>query len=169
MLISDLISYASTHLLHKSLSDDDALPWINDALDRLGVDARLLAEQTFTAAARAWNPLPGDCLKVCRVTDASGYDCYSWEADHSRIRFLQSGAYNVAYYRAPTPATAVTQEPDCPAALHQALAYYLAYRFESRMFPGAGHTLAWLAEFDQRLALFKHSAPGRNRTIKVGR
>ncbi|TYO95128.1 hypothetical protein [Desulfallas thermosapovorans] len=151
MTAQEIITYTAERLLKKAMDTADGLGWLNDALEDMGVDAGLFKEQAIVSVAGVWNDLPADCLKVYEVRDSTGCDYYGWEADRKRIRLADDGTFTLRYYRPPIALADGEQVPECPEVFHRALAYYIAYRFEARDFPGENATLAWLSEYQTRL------------------
>jgi hypothetical protein len=151
MTAGDIIAFAADRLVKKSIDPNDGIGWLNDALTDLGIDAFRFNEQAIVAVANTWVNLPADCLKVYEVRDSQGKDYRDWEADAARIRFADDDTFTVRYYRLPNEVVSINDTPDCPEIYHRALAYYIAYRFEARDFPGEQDTLAWLSEYQARM------------------
>jgi len=171
MTAQEIITYAAERLLKKAVDTMDGLGWLNDAVQSLGVDAGQFEEQAIVAAAGVWSDLPADspadCLKVYEVRDGTGSDYYGWEADRKRIRFADDGTFTLRYYRLPAILTDGAQVPECPEVFHRVLAYYIAYRFEARDFPGENTTVAWLSEYQTRLEKAKAQLQKNAKLVNV--
>jgi len=151
MTVQEIIEYASKQLLNKNVPMVDGIAWINDALLILGIDAGVFDEAEYTAVSGMWQGLPEDCLKVYEVRDSKDYDYNNFDADTLRIRFWDTGTYTVRYYKRPEPVEDESSEPDCRKDLHNALAYYIAYRWWKRNFPGEQATQSWYDEYLTRV------------------
>lgn len=168
MTVQDIIDYAANQLLKKAVALADGVAWINDALLALGIKAAVFVEQQIAATPGLWNDLPQDFLKVYEIRDGKGYDYYNWEADDSRIRFWDSDTYTVRYYKRPDEVVGGSSVPDCRADLQGALAYYIAFRFWKRNFPGEKPTEDWFGEYRARVSMGK-AKQKKNTGIKVER
>jgi len=170
MTVQDIINYASSRLLGKSVNSSDAIDWINDALNEMGVDARkTTTSQIVAQESETWYNLPSGCLSIDEVQASDGHRYSFWHTDGNRIMFMDADTYTIRYFVMPSKVVNATDIPDCPEVYHQALAYYVAYRFDARDFPGANLSMARLNEYRSRYAQAKSSLPKRERYIRVWR
>lgn len=171
MTVQQILDYASSQLVGKSISPTDAIAWINDALDEMSTDARRFATSQLAVSAKdTWYDLPQACLKLDgEVLDSQGKPYYFWYTDGTRIKFRDVDTYTLRYYIAPTKVSTVNDVPECPEAFHQALAYYLAYRFDARDFPGSELAVARLNEYRLRYSEAKSRLQPKERYIRAWR
>jgi len=169
--VLDIANYAANRILGKSVNINDAIDWINDALDQMGTDARRFSSsQLSSVESGTWYDLPADCLKVDEVLNSNGKEYPFWLTDGTRIKFRASDTlYTLHYYRNPNKVTAQTDTPDCPDAFHLALAYYVAYRFDDRDFPGSEMAAARFNEFLTHYNNAKEKLQKKDRYIRVWR
>lgn len=167
MTVLDIANYAANRILGKSVNINDAIDWINEALDQMGEDARRFSTTSLAAQKNTWYDLPLDCLKLVEVTDSKGRMYPLWYTDGTRIRFKDTDTYTLRYYRNPNRVTAQTDVPDCPDAFHLPLAYYIAYCFDNRDFPGSEMAAARFNDFLMRYNNAKEKLQKKERFIQV--
>lgn len=167
MTVQDIINYAANRLVKKAIDPNDGMDWVKEALADLGIDAGRFNEQVIVAAANTWVNLPADCLKVYEVRDSAGEDYLDWEADRARIRFADDDTFTLRYYRLPNPVTTLTDTPDCPEIFHRCFAYYIAFRFFDRYFPGEQDAASWLAEYQARVTSALNQLQKKNKRVNV--
>lgn len=166
MTVSEIAGLASS-IYGYPVTVSDAAAFINDALTELAYNLNNKSTYTIQAEGNTWYTLPQDFLKVDYVETETGAPYRHWRADGNQIMFYHAGTYVVHYYRMPRQVSAANDVPDCPAILHPAFAYYIVYRLEAKDAPADNETVAWLGEYQRRVAAALSQIQKRSRFVKA--
>jgi len=129
-----------TRLSYQTPSDAFTIAMVNDAMENLALEFNNAKKRNSTTVACTdasdWSDLPADCIGVYRVDDSEGNEIANYTIKDGVLINLPSVAtYTIRYYTFQTSVTLVGNTPGIHVAYHNALAYWVAYKFISQKDP----------------------------------
>lgn len=124
-----------------TIPEDVTIKAINQCLiSDLGKDAKVISSTTISATQDVFTNLPTNLLEILEIEkDGKPYygkkysEFYDGMFDHrqGKIRFPQTGSYEVWYYQVPAVITAIGNTPAVHELFHYAMTYYVASQYKS--------------------------------------
>jgi hypothetical protein len=149
MTAAEILTLAGLHV-DGFIDFIDGREWLNDALAALGRRAAVYDSAVIDATAMEFYALPEGALDITGVEDASGRFYTFYEVVGDKIRFADSGSYNIVFRRLPAKIAAPEDVPEAHEIYHSALALFVAARLIAR--EGNSQEAARLmAEFESRV------------------
>ncbi len=134
-----------------SISDANAILWINECLLKLGMDCRVAANGNIIAADSAtWYDLPTDLGAITSIYMSSGKEFGgSYQIRQRKIRFDRADTFTLYYWKKPSKITAIGNTIPVDELLESAVALYVASRYKSQDDDENPDARRLMAEFDQ--------------------
>jgi hypothetical protein len=108
-----------------SISNDDMVLLINEALDEIADKGFIFGEVEVEAAANTWYEMPEECVAVIDVRDSDDEIYNGWRQQGTlKIRFADAGTYNVTARRLADHIAAISDNIPVHQAFHRAIVTY---------------------------------------------
>jgi hypothetical protein len=124
-MIGTDIQTAIKKYVKASISDDDMILLINEAIDEIAGKGYIFGEVEVNAEANTWYEMPVECISVIDVFDSNDRPYRGWRQRGTlRLMFAESGTYTIVARRLADHILSLAEELPVHRAFHPALVTY---------------------------------------------
>lgn len=130
---TEIKGLAESFLDDEDVEVTDALNWINDCLNTMGIKAKVYGSTSIAVSSTtSWYALPSDLIQVEALEDSSGNPVAPYVIRNGKIRCSTTGTFSLFYRRLPATLQSLDSAPDVHPFLHRAIASYLAGKYKMK-------------------------------------
>jgi hypothetical protein len=108
-----------------SISDDDMISIINEAIDEIAGRGYIFGEVEVTVEANTWYEMPAECISVISVFGSDEEPYHAWRQRGTlKLMFAGAGTYTIVARRLADHIESLAEELPVHQAFHRALVTY---------------------------------------------